>query len=129
MSLSIAIMLFVFELSVLLWIIIYFISGVTSALHGAPYMPMRDSLVHRLLSFGEVRSGDVFYDFGSCDGRVLLSAVKDFKVARATGYEIAPWPYWKSRWLIRRTGYKNISVYQTNFFTETQSDATCIYAY
>lgn len=121
--------LMVFELMVVTSLAIMLVSNFISGIHGAPYMPMRGKLIHGLLTFGEVKPEDIFYDLGSGDGRVLRTAVRDFHVARAIGYEAAPWPFWKSRWLVRHSGFRNIEIRNQNFFDADLSEATCIYAY
>ena len=117
------------ELFVLGWLSFQFTSGIVSVLHGAPYVPMERYRLDKLLAFGELNSRDVFCDLGSGDGRVVLTAVRDFHVAQARGYEIAPWPYWKSRWKISRSGLQNVTVSNRSFFDADMKDVTCIYAY
>jgi hypothetical protein len=129
MSLLSAGILMVAELLVLSWLAFHFISGIVSVLHGAPYVPIEKYRIEKLLAFGGVNAQDILYDFGSGDGRVLVSAVRNFHVARAVGYEIAPWPYWKSRWILRRSGITNINVRNQSFFDADLGEATCVYAY
>jgi len=43
--------------------------------------------VRRMLSVADVKPGELVYDLGAGDGRILLSAVKDFD-ARAIGVEL-----------------------------------------
>lgn len=118
------------EFIVIITLILIFVSGLASFVYGAPYVPIRKKLVKDLLTFGNLSEGDIFYDLGSGDGRVLMSAVKDFGVPKAAGYEIALWPYLKSKLLIRRAGLKNnIDVNRKNFFKVNLSPATFIYIY
>ena len=41
-----------------------------------PYLPTPDDVVTRMLELAEVRSGDVVYDLGCGDGRIVIAAVK-----------------------------------------------------
>lgn len=41
-----------------------------------------------MLQFAELGSGDVIYDLGSGDARMLILAVEEFKAKKAVGYEI-----------------------------------------
>jgi hypothetical protein len=52
-----------------------------------PYVPTPDDVVHKMLEMGRVGPGDVVYDLGSGDGRIVIAAVRDFKAARAVGIE------------------------------------------
>lgn len=100
-----------------------------SEYNGAPFVPMRRSFVGRLLSFGEVNSTDTFLDIGSGDGRVLVTAVRQFQVQRAYGYEISPWPYVKSKFLIWLSRFKNIQVFRTDMAQADFSNITFVYCY
>ncbi len=123
------IILLLVEISVLLILIFNFVSGFVSVFHGVPYVPMDRSFVRSLLEFGGVKPEDTFYDLGSGDGRVLIAAAKDFGVHEGKGFEVAPWPYFRSLWRIRRAQVQHVSVSYGNFFDQDLSKATFVYAY
>jgi SAM-dependent methyltransferase len=52
-----------------------------------PYVPTPQSIVERMLSLAGVGAGDVVVDLGSGDGRIVITAAKQFG-ARAIGVEI-----------------------------------------
>lgn len=52
----------------------------------APYVSSSDGAVHRMLRLAEVGPGDVLYDLGSGDGRIVAQAAK--RGARAVGFEM-----------------------------------------
>ena len=52
-----------------------------------PFVPSPDPVVRRMLSLAEVKAGELVYDLGAGDGRILSSAVKDFD-AKAIGVEL-----------------------------------------
>ena len=54
-----------------------------------PAIPTPQFLVDRMLEAGRVKPGEVVYDLGSGDGRVVISAVQHFGV-RAVGVELMP---------------------------------------
>jgi SAM-dependent methyltransferase len=56
---------------------------------GAPWVPTSRRTVHKMLTLAGVRPGDVVYDLGSGDGRILIMAARRFG-ARAVGIEIDP---------------------------------------
>lgn len=53
----------------------------------APYAPTPMPVVERMLELAEVSSGDVVYDLGSGDGRVVIMAAQKYG-AKAVGIEI-----------------------------------------
>lgn len=116
--------------SVIIFLAIIFLSGIISSFYGAPYVPMKKKFVKWLLDFGRVLKDDIFYDLGSGDGRVLVSAVREFGVKRAVGYEVSVWPYLESKFLLWQTGMsKDIEVSRQNFFKADLPKATFIYMY
>jgi tRNA A58 N-methylase Trm61 len=54
------------------------------------YLPTPHDAVTAMLKLANVGPGDVVYDLGSGDGRILISAVKDFGAARGVGIDIDP---------------------------------------
>src|SRR5579863_9304885 len=55
----------------------------------APYIPTPQVLVEKMLEAGHVKAGDVVYDLGAGDGRVVITAAQKFG-ATAVGVEILP---------------------------------------
>jgi predicted O-methyltransferase YrrM len=54
-----------------------------------PYVPTRLEIVREMLAMAGVGKGDVVYDLGSGDGRILITAAREHG-ARGVGYEIDP---------------------------------------
>ena len=54
-----------------------------------PPIPTPQIIVDRMLEAAQVKQGDVVYDLGSGDGRILITAVQKYG-ARAVGIEIDP---------------------------------------
>jgi len=54
----------------------------------APYVPSQSIVVERMLKLAYVKPTDTVMDLGCGDGRILISAVRDFKVKKAIGYEL-----------------------------------------
>jgi SAM-dependent methyltransferase len=54
-----------------------------------PFVPTPMEVVDRMLEFGGVKKGDVVYDLGSGDGRVVIQAAKKYG-ARGVGVELDP---------------------------------------
>jgi len=62
----------------------------TSRLLDVIYVPTPDDVVSKMLSMAQVRPGDVVYDLGSGDGRIVIAAVREFGATRGVGLEIDP---------------------------------------
>jgi ubiquinone/menaquinone biosynthesis C-methylase UbiE len=54
-----------------------------------PAVPTPQSIVERMLEAGRIKPGDVVYDLGSGDGRIVIAAARIYGV-RAVGVEIVP---------------------------------------
>jgi precorrin-6B methylase 2 len=60
-----------------------------SAEYLAPAVPTPQAVVERMLEAARVKPGEMVYDLGSGDGRIVITAVQKFG-ARAVGIEIDP---------------------------------------
>jgi len=54
-----------------------------------PYVPTTEEAVQAMLKLADVKKGDVVYDLGCGDGRIVVAAAKDFG-ARGVGIDIDP---------------------------------------
>jgi ubiquinone/menaquinone biosynthesis C-methylase UbiE len=54
-----------------------------------PAVPTPQSIVEKMLEAGRIKPGDVVYDLGSGDGRIVIAAARIYGV-RAVGVEIMP---------------------------------------
>jgi len=68
-----------------------------------PAIPTPQFLVDRMLEAGRVKPGDMVYDLGSGDGRVVIAAAQKFG-ARAVGVELIPDLVRKARERIQSLG-------------------------
>lgn len=55
----------------------------------APFVPTPQEVVDRMLELAQVSHGDLLYDLGSGDGRIVITAARRYG-ARAVGFEIDP---------------------------------------
>ncbi|MEW5872075.1 MAG: class I SAM-dependent methyltransferase [Chloroflexota bacterium] len=66
---------------------------------GAPWVPTPMDKVRKMLAMAEVKPGDVVYDLGSGDGRVIITAAREFG-AQAVGVEVDLLRYlWTRLWI------------------------------
>jgi len=54
------------------------------------YLPTPNEAVAAMLRLANVGPGDVIYDLGSGDGRIVIDAVRDFGAARGVGVDLDP---------------------------------------
>ena len=112
----------------LLWVIIS-TSLLWTAPAGAPWLPTSRKHVRRMLTLAGVQPGEVVYDLGSGDGRVLFIAAREFG-ARAVGIELDPLRYLWTQVRITLLGLQGqVRVIRGNFFTQDISEADVVTVY
>ena len=55
-----------------------------------PYVPTPQNVVEEMLKVAGVKEGDVVYDLGCGDGRIVITAVKKFNAKKGYGVDIDP---------------------------------------
>ena len=105
-----------------LWIFVPF-------LFGLPWYPTRAARIRKALQLAQVRPGEVVYDLGAGDGRVLIMAAREFG-ARAVGIEISP-IHCLVAWLAARSNKvaDRVSIRMGNFYKANLADADVVFAY
>ena len=95
----------------------------------APYVPTPHEVVSRMLELAEIKEGDVLYDLGSGDGRMVLAAAKTFGI-RAIGFEIDPGLVEDSRQIIKQAGLEElVEIREQDIRTVDFSPATIVTMY
>jgi hypothetical protein len=95
----------------------------------APFVPTPQDVVDRMLELAELRKGDVLYDLGSGDGRIVVSAAVKYGV-KAIGFEIDPVLVKESREAIRRAGLDHLAeIREQDIRTVDFSPATVLSLY
>ena len=72
-----------------------------------PFVPSPQEVVDRMIELASVKKGDLVYDMGSGDGRIVIAAAK--KGAKAVGFEIDGDLVKESRENIRKAGVQNLA--------------------
>jgi hypothetical protein len=81
-----------------------------------PYVQTPMHVVHRMLQLAEVKRGDLLWDLGSGDGRIVIEAAK--RGAQSIGYEIDPNLIAESRRNARRSGVSALTQFvEKDLFT------------
>ncbi|HXL09289.1 MAG TPA: class I SAM-dependent methyltransferase [Candidatus Bathyarchaeia archaeon] len=74
----------------------------------APFVPSPQEVVDRMLELAEVSEGDLLYDLGSGDGRIVIAAARRYG-ARAVGFEIDPVLVTDSQRNIKEAGMEHLA--------------------
>jgi SAM-dependent methyltransferase len=94
-----------------------------------PYIPSTQQNVDEMLRLADVRPGDVVYDLGSGDGRVVITAARVWG-ARGVGIEIDPELVAKSAAQARRDGVaERVSFRAADVFAADIGEATVVTMY
>jgi SAM-dependent methyltransferase len=112
----------VFLLVSALWLVV-------PALYGVPWVPTREARIRRALQLAKLQPGEIFYDLGAGDGRVLLMAAKEFG-AQAVGIEIGP-VQWALGWLriLISGGRHKARMRCGNFYRADLTEADVVFVY
>lgn len=95
----------------------------------APFDPTPQEVVDRMLVLAQVKIGDVVYDLGSGDGRILVTAAKKYGV-RSVGFETDPGLAKLARENAKRAGVEDlVQVREEDFLTADLSEATVVTLY
>jgi tRNA G37 N-methylase Trm5 len=97
--------------------------------HVAPYVPTPHEVVSRMLELAEIKPGDVLYDLGSGDGRIVVAAAKKFGI-RAVGFEIDPGLVKESRQFVKQAGLEEtVEIREQDIRTVDFSPASVVTMY
>ena len=94
-----------------------------------PYVPTHEKVVAEMLRVANVRKDDVLYDLGSGDGRIVITAARQFGT-RGTGIDIDPARVRDAHENARRAGVADkVKFVQGDIFDARISDATVVTLY
>jgi precorrin-6B methylase 2 len=93
-----------------------------------PFVPTPQEVVDKMIELAGVKKGDVVYDLGSGDGRIVITAAK--KGARAVGFDVDGDLVKESRENIRKAGLEKLAeIKQQDILTVDLSPATVVTMY
>jgi ubiquinone/menaquinone biosynthesis C-methylase UbiE len=94
-----------------------------------PYVPTRTQVVDAMLELGGVKKGDILYDLGCGDGRIVITAAQKFGT-RGTGIDIDPVRIKEAQENARKAGVaKRVKFIEQDLFDSKISDATVVMLY
>ena len=114
---------------ILPWIYIGFnIWALATKPFGAQWVPSNMDKVRRMLEMADIKSGEILYDLGSGDGRVVTEASRTYN-AKAIGIEIDPIRVLISKLKLKYNRLENIQIKHANFYNVSLSNADVITLY
>ncbi len=92
------------------------------------YVPTRQSVVDAMLKVANVKAGDVVYDLGCGDGRIVVTAAK--LGARGIGIDIDPKRVAEANENVKKNGVGDrVKILNQDLFTTDLSEATVVTLY
>jgi SAM-dependent methyltransferase len=91
---------------------------------GAGFLPTEKKKIPKILEIAEIKKGDIVYDLGCGDARLVIEAAKYCQ--RAIGIEMDPLRYLISLLRVKISGLKNVQIRYGNFFNQDIRDADVV---
>lgn len=93
------------------------------------YVPTPPEVVARMLELAELKEGDVLYDLGCGDGRIVIGAAKKYG-AKGVGFDVDPKRIEQSRENAKKAGVEGkVSFRQQDIFEVDLKDADVVTLY
>jgi SAM-dependent methyltransferase len=93
------------------------------------YVPTPQPVVDKMLEMAEIKKGDIVYDLGCGDGRIVVTAAKKYGV-KAIGVDIDPQRIKEAQENVRSNGVAQlVTIKQADIFELDFSDATVVTLY
>lgn len=94
-----------------------------------PYVPTPHAVVEAMLKLGDVHQGDILYDLGCGDGRIVITAAKNFG-ATGTGIDINPERIDEANANAKAAGVtEKVKFFEKNLFETDFHDASVVTLY
>jgi SAM-dependent methyltransferase len=94
-----------------------------------PYVPSPNAVVSGMLKLADVKKGDVVYDLGCGDGRIVIAAAKEYG-ARGVGVDLNPERIQEARANAKNAAVEEMVKFEENdLFKANIADATVVTLY
>jgi SAM-dependent methyltransferase len=121
--------LFRLVVAVPLWTAIVLAQAAPQRQPDVPYVPTPPQVVEAMLNLADVHKGDILYDLGCGDGRIVIMAAEKFG-ARGTGIDINPQRIQEAQENARKAGVSDrVKFREEDLFTADIHDATVVTLY
>jgi protein-L-isoaspartate O-methyltransferase len=93
------------------------------------FVPTPQMVVDRMLELAEVKKGDVLYDLGCGDGRIVVTAAKKYGV-KAIGFDVDPQRISEARANVKENGVEDlVTIRQADIFETDLKAASVVTLY
>jgi len=103
------------------------ITAVVNLFSGAVSVPSNRNTIKLMLEVANLKKGDVIYDLGCGDARLLIQAEKKYGTI-GIGYENAPITFLVAQ-ILKKIRKSNVKILFRNFFKDSLSEAKIIFLY
>ncbi len=94
-----------------------------------PFVPTPEPVVEEMLNMANITKGDVLYDLGSGDGRIVIDAAKKYGI-HAVGVDINPERIKEARENAKKAGVENLVTFREgDLFKADIHEATVVTMY
>ncbi|MEI6296869.1 MAG: methyltransferase domain-containing protein [bacterium] len=121
-----------FELIFFIFIgfLLFFLFWHSYATRNSPYISIPNEVLPETIKTLHVKKGDIVYDLGSGDGKVLFALYEKEPNAKYIGIDISYWPYFVSKRKKEQNHDKaDLTFYRQDVFDTELSAATHIFIY
>ena len=95
-----------------------------------PFVPTRYEVLDLVFEALDLKEGDVLYDLGSGDGRIIIEAAKRYPIKKAVGVELRDELVKEATERIKREGLEGrVEIVHGDFFRVPIGEATVVYMY
>lgn len=122
----ISIIAYVISTAFLLFVLICGFSLIFSVLSFAPWVPSRGRDLKRIFKLADLKPGQIFYDLGCGDGKIVIYAANNYKV-KAIGLEISLPFYLICKLRQALNGQSDIEFKLKNLYKENLASADAVY--
>jgi SAM-dependent methyltransferase len=93
------------------------------------YLPTPQKVVDKMLEMAAIKKGDVLYDLGCGDGRIVVTAAKKYGI-KAVGFDVDPRRIKEARENVRQNGVEDlVTIRQADIFETDLKEASVVTLY
>lgn len=113
----------------LIVLIVVFIYALRPSHRAPPFVPVPQEIIPAIVKALDLKTGEIFYDLGSGDGRIVFACASATPEADCRGVEHNRLVYWLALWKKRKLRIKNAEFKRASFYNTSFSDADAIFTF